>query len=130
MTGPRQSLTGRATVTLSLRRREPMLCRGPALGKNGPWLRAFLCRGLSPRQKGLYRGLIFAKCRPSAKMAFAECPRFGPRQRLLPSAAFLFAVVLVHIRVVVMDEFYVCIFGLQTVAHMNVLKSDCMCTLD
>ena len=68
--------------------------RGPRQRFYLPW--ACLCRGSYPRQRPLCRGPFFAEgsCGwPSAKSVFAECPRFGPRQSLRPSAKHAFPVV-------------------------------------
>ena len=68
--------------------------RGPRQRFYLPW--ACLCRGSYPRQRPLCRGPFFAEGScvwPSAKSLFAECPIFGPRQSLRPSAKYAFPVV-------------------------------------
>jgi len=68
--------------------------RGPRQRFDLPW--ACLCRGSYPRQRPLCRGPLFAEGSfvwPSAKSLFAECPIFGPRQSLRPSAKYAFPVV-------------------------------------
>ena len=78
-------------------RRDPtgLICQGHRQRFDLPW--ACLYRGPDPQQRPLCRGPFFAEgsCGwPSAKSVFDECPRFGPRQSLRPSAEHAFPVVM------------------------------------
>ena len=54
----------------------------------------WLCRVPGTRQRQPLPSVIFCRVRRSAKQVFAECPKFGTRQRFLHSANHVFPVVM------------------------------------
>ena len=87
-----RGLNARASAkpnTQSRRYPGPTPPRAPSLPRARPSAKM----GLDPRQRSVCRGSLIAEGRPSAKIAFVECPRSGLRQNKKPSAVLLFLVV-------------------------------------